>query len=313
MDRRYEFEGPRIEGLGVILIVVIIIFGGVLFFSVGRIGVGYVALIIDPVLGSTTVVGDGTNARLFFKTPWSNVYDIYTATDSIHMWTEDSITGEFPAVESLTKDGLKVDVDVTVRWRISPSKVDELFRQFPGRDWKERAIIPIIRETIRNLIVEYKAIETIEKRGGIAGMLETALKESFSEEQSLKGAIILDAVDLRKISLPDTFVNAIEKKLASEQLSIAAEFNKTRTLILANATAESKILEAEGLAISRLKLANATRDAIANIAADNPNIDPSEITKLYLYLETLRDISESGKGQIIVITGEQGEYILPIK
>ncbi|MFP3951041.1 MAG: prohibitin family protein [Candidatus Bathyarchaeia archaeon] len=313
MDRRYEFDASRIEGLGVILIVVIIIIGGVLFFSIGRIGVGYVALVIDPVLGSTTVIGDGTNARLFFKTPWSNVFEIYIATDSIHMWTEGGITGEFPAVESLTRDGLKVDVDITVRWRISPSEVDDLFRQFPGRDWKQRAIIPIIRETIRDLIVEYKAIDTIEKRGTIAKMLEITMEEALTEEQSLKGAVILDAVDLRKISLPATFVNAIEKKLASQQLSIAAEYNKTRTLILANATAESKILEAEGLAISRLKLANATRDAIANIAADNPNIDPGELTRLYLYLETLRDISESGKGQFIVITGKNGEYILPIK
>lgn len=33
------------------------------------------------------------------------------------MWSEQIVTGEFPAVEALTKDGLKVNVDITVGWR----------------------------------------------------------------------------------------------------------------------------------------------------------------------------------------------------
>lgn len=82
--------------------------------------------------------------------------------------------------------------------------------------------------------------------------MKMALVEAFETEQSLAGAVILEAVNLRKISLPDNFVNAIERKLAAEQLSIAAEFNKTKLLVIASATAQSQVLEAEGLARSRL-------------------------------------------------------------
>ncbi len=293
-------------------VVLIIIIGGVLFFSIGQVGVGYVSIIVDPVFGTTTSVGDGANARYFFKTPWSSVFRVYVATDSINMWSELLVTGDFPAVEALTKDGLKVDVDITVRWRVSPSEAVALFRRFPGLDWKDRAIIPIIRETARNLIVDFTAIETIEKRGVMATMLEQDLSEAFETEPSLEDAVLIDGVDLRRISLPEKFVYAIESKLSAEQLAIAAEFNKTRILVIANASAASEIIKAEGIARSKIIVANATREAIKAIAALNPDIDEAELTNLYMYLDTLRDISETGKGTFIIAPSDTGEFIVSL-
>ncbi len=310
MERRFRFEGPRFEGVGVIALVIIVIAGGLLFFGVGRIGVGYVAVVVDPVFGTTSVVGTGSNAQYFIKAPWASVYKIYVATDSVHMWSDVAEAGDFPAVESLTKDGLKVDVDVTVRWRIDPRGAADLFRRYPGLDWRGRAVIPIIRETIRNLLVDYTAIQTIEQRANIGVVLRSQLEESFSQEPSIGDAIILDAVNIRKIALPANFVNAIEKKLAAEQLSIAAEFNKTRLLVIADANALSAIKQAEGVAQSRLIVANATREALLAIAEADPDINLDELTRLYLYLETLSDIAETGRSQFIVVP-EDTQLIIP--
>ena len=312
MERRYFERRPKIEGMGAIAVVLIIVIGVVIVFSVGRIGVGYVAVVVDPVFGSTRPVGDGANARYFFKPPWASVFKVYVATDSVNMWSEVGGVGDFPAVQSLTKDGLRVDVDITVRWRVSASNVVELFRRFPALDWKDRAVIPIIREATRNLIVDFTAIETIERRGVIDTMLEQTLSEAFDKEPSLAGAILLDAVDLRRITLPDKFVTAIESKLAAEQLAIAAEFNKTRILVIANATAQSRIIEAEGAAKSRIIIANATREAIDAIAAQSPGLNSTQLTNLYLYLEALKDIAETGKGSFIIVTGERGQFIIPV-
>ncbi len=69
MQRDFDFEGPRVEGRGAVVVAILIIIGGILFFSVGRIGVGTVAVVVDPVMGSTTAVGDGVNAKYFFKMP----------------------------------------------------------------------------------------------------------------------------------------------------------------------------------------------------------------------------------------------------
>lgn len=312
MDKGYFERTPKIEGIGAVAIVIIIIIGGVLFFSVGRVSVGYIAIIVDPAFGTISSIGDGNNARYFIKAPWASVFKIYVATDSVNMWSERTAADDFPAVEALTKDGLRVDIDITVRWRVSPSSVVELFRRFPGLDWRDRAIIPIIREAVRNLIVDFTAIETIEKRGIIGTMLVQSLSEAFSEEASLAGAVLIDGVDLRKIALPDTFISAIESKLAAEQLAIAANFNRTRILVLANATASSEIIKAEGMAKSRIIIANATSEAIEVIAALNPEIDKAELTRLYLYLETLRDISASGRGTFIIAPGDSGKYIIPV-
>lgn len=312
MEKKYFERRPRIEGAGIIALVLVLIIGAVIFFSVGRVGVGYVVVVVDPVFSSTSPVGDGSNAKYFFKPPWASVFKIYIATDSVNMWTEGVAEGDFPSVEALSKDGLKVDVDITVRWRILASGVVNLFRRFPGLDWKERAVIPIIRETVRNLAVNFTAIETIEKRGVISAMMKHVISESFEEESSLAGAIIIDAVNLRRIALPDKFVEAVESKLAAEQLAIAAEFNKTRILVLANATAQSQIIEAQGAAKSRIIIANATREAIDVISALRPEMDAGELTNLYLYLETLRDVAASGKGTFIIAPSDSGQFIIPI-
>jgi regulator of protease activity HflC (stomatin/prohibitin superfamily) len=311
VDRRFEYEGPRIEGGSVAVIVLIIMLGGALFLSISNIGVGYVAVVVDPIFGSTSVVGTGSNAQYFLKAPWASVFKIYVATDSVHMWSEAEEEGDFPAVESLTKDGLKVDVDITVRWSIAPGAAADLFRRYPAMDWKDRAIIPIIRETIRNMLVDYTAIQTIELRATLGVALATSLERALQDEASLSNAVALDAVNIRKITLPDNFVNAIEKKLAAEQLSIAAEFNKTRLLVIADANAQSAIIEAQGMAESRLIIANATRLSLDIIAQASPGTDLDELTRLYLYLETLKDIAASGNAQFIVAP-DASQYILNI-
>ncbi|MFP3950656.1 MAG: prohibitin family protein [Candidatus Bathyarchaeia archaeon] len=308
---RYGFEGPSIKGLGIAIIGLIIIAGGLLVFSVGRLNVGYVAVVVDPLLGTTTTVGDGETSRYYFKTPWASVYKIYVATDSIDMWTEGQQIGDYPTIESLSKDGLKVDVDLTVRWSLSPSNVKSLFTKFPNLDWKDRAIVPVIRESIRNIIVNYSAIETIERRGVIVAKMKEQLSRDLQAEISLSNAIVFKALNIREIVLPTRFVEAIEAKLSAEQLAIAAEFNKTKILVEANATAQSKILEAEGRARSRILISNATREAINTIVSWNSEIKKEDITDLYLYLETLKDISESGKGQMIIVSGGNGKIMLP--
>ena len=99
------------------------------------------------------------------------------------------------------------------------------------------------------------------------------------------------------------FVNAIESKLA-------AEFNRTQILVLANASATSEIIRAEGEAMSKKIVANATREAIKAIAALNSEIDEAELTSLYMYLETLRDISQSGRGTFIIAPSDSGQFII---
>ena len=281
-----------------------------MFFSLGRVNVGRVAVIVDPLRGTIDSSGDGTSSRYFFKAPWATTVQVYVATESVHMWTEidpatgATITGDFGAVPCLTSDGLGVEVDITVRWTLSPGQVKELYKRYPALDWEDRVIIPIIREAVRDTVVQFTATETIEQRETISVMLQAAIERELEVEPSLVSATILGTIDLREIALPTTFVAAIEAKLAAKQLAIAAEYNATKILVLANATKYEEIIKAEGMATSRIILANATYESIEAIAGGS-GMNTTQLTFLYLYLEALKDVARTGDTMIVIVGGNQ--------
>jgi regulator of protease activity HflC (stomatin/prohibitin superfamily) len=303
------------EALAGILIITAIVVCVLVGATVVTTEVGYVTIVIDPVSKQMWTVGDGTTAGWYFwaKPIWATTVMVYVSVDSVHMWTEVEKTGDFPAVPCLTKDGLGVEVDITVRWRLAASKVLDLYRNYPGLDWKERVIIPAIREAIRDVIVRFTAIETIEKRATIAAQLFSVLEESLKAEKTVHGAIILDSLDLREIALPAKFVEAIEEKLAAEQLMIAAEYRAAQILIMAQAEADAAIIKAEAAAQIILIKAEATAEAIQRIAEET-NMTAAEIAQLYMILDALKEIANSqGKTVFLVVVGENGlTYMIPV-
>jgi len=293
--------------LVLILIVFLAVFGASMISSVG---VSEVAIIVDPITGS--VAGRVVGPRFFFKAPWQQVVIVSLAVESLDMWTDFATgqRGEWPSIASLTKDGLEVYVDITIRWRVDPDKVTTLYLNYPRLDWETKALAPLVRETVRNIISNYTAIETIEKRAEISRRLATELVEIVNKEGSLGGAILIQDIDLRSIQLPSAFKSAVEQKLSEEQQKIAAQFKRERMLIEANATATSRILEAMGEARARIIGANATSESLRLImeAANNS----TEIAQTYLTYSMLRDLAERGGNVYIVVTSGGGAQVIPV-
>jgi len=309
-----EYEGKRrrilaktiFKTISIFIAIVAIIMAAWSLFTLTLVTteVGYITVIIDPIAGAISSKGDGVSAQWFFftKAPWAYMKKVYVAVDVVHMWTEAGRTGDFPAVGCLTKDGLAVEVDITVRWRVNPSMVLELFKKYPELDWKSRTIIPIIRETTRDVASKYTAMETITMREEIAVILTTLLEKALKADPTLGGGIILEGVELREIGLPSKFTSAIEEKMSAEQEKLAADFQAAKTLILASADANATLIRAQG-----------TADAINSIA-QKCNMTSKEIAQLYITVEALKKIAETGgKVSFIVIQGgEGGSWILPI-
>lgn len=76
--------------------------------------VGCITIIIDPLIGSISVKGDGglNSIVLLRQSTLANVKKAYVAVDAIHMWTELGRTGDFLAIGCLAKEGLAFDVTV---------------------------------------------------------------------------------------------------------------------------------------------------------------------------------------------------------
>ncbi len=269
--------------------------------TVSSIGVGEVAIVVDPISKTMWTVGDGTYSTWFTRPIWTYVIKIYVATDAVHMWTDEATgrTGDFPAVGCITKDGLTVEVDITVRWRVDPRNVVELFKNYPLADWKHRTIIPIIREVIRDVISKYTAMETIEKRDEISTQITNLLTERLSGEKSLVNAIILEGVDLREIRLPDRFTQAIAEKLAAEQEMIASEFRARKEIVLAQAEANATLIRANALA-----------EAIRRIIVES-GADPAQVVQIYMLINALRDIAAKG-GKVVIVLGESERFMIPL-
>ncbi|MDH5733163.1 MAG: SPFH domain-containing protein [Candidatus Bathyarchaeota archaeon] len=292
----------------IVLIILFVILPLTVFRSVG---VGYGVILVDPLAGSVSepVIGP----TWFFKAPWVSDVHIYYAVDSVGMWTEAGVQGEYPAITAISKDGLSIEVDVLVRWSLKPTELKEIYQTFPRLDWKDRVVSSVIREVARNVISDYTAIQIIENRLLITQDLGLKITTSLIAEESLKGSLDPSTIeiDLRDITPPPKFLQAIEDKLAAQQAKLQAEYEREKILILANATATQQIIEAEGEASSRLIIANGTAESI-RIIAERAGMNATELTNLYMTLEALKDMAKTAK-TFVVVLGEDGlVYMLPV-
>jgi len=292
------------------VLIVLILFAIIIPLTVFRtVAVGYGAILVDPI--GRSVSEPITGPAWFFKAPWVSDIHIYYAVDSVGMWKEDGLQGDFPPITPISRDGLRIELDVLVRWSIDPTRLRALYETFPNLDWKDRVVSSLVREVGRDVVGQYTAIQIIENRSIITQALSDEIVSSLYAEESLLNALINVEVDLRDIDPPVEFLQAIEAKLAAEQAELQAEFERERILILANASATEQIIAAQGEAKSRLIVANGTAGSI-QIIAQNAGMNATELTNLYLTLEALKEIGKTTE-RFVVILGQDGlTYLIPL-
>ena len=303
-ERRPIRISPRVIGI-IILFIALFTALALAGTIIGSVGVSEAAVVVDPLSGNKRVV---IGPRLFFKAPWEYYVKIYLGVEALDMWTEaGGRTGEWPAVTCLTKDGLEVRVDITIRWRVDPSHVLRLYEYYPRLDWETTTLASLLRETVRNVIAQYTAVETIEKRAEISQKIIDEFLNAVQRESNLAGAILIEGIDLRNIELPERFKAAVESKLAEEQEKIAAEFRRERMLIEANATAMSRILQAKGEAQAILIKANSTAEAY-RIILEALGGNQTQVAQLLALKEVLRDL----KGAVIILLSPGQGGVIPV-
>ncbi|MDA3840133.1 MAG: prohibitin family protein [Patescibacteria group bacterium] len=178
------------------------------------------------------------------------------------------------AITSLTKEGLSVDLDMTVLYRIEEERASDIYKDV-GLNFEDKILRPSIRTSIRDVIAQYEAKDIYsEKRQEAA----TKIKEALSNNLGDRGIIIEDVL-LRNVALPPNLANAIQEKLQAEQEAQKYEFILQRE----SKEKERKIIEAEG-----------QRDAQKII---NESLTTNYL--YYLYINGLKD----REGTIYVPTG----------
>jgi len=123
------------------------------------------------------------------------------------------------AISALTKEGLSVDLDITVLYHLAQERASDIYRDV-GLTYEEKIIRPEIRSAIREIIAQYEAKDIYsEKRQEAAQKILTVLQN----KTKIRGIEVEDVL-LRNVVLPPSLATAIQQKLEAEQESQKYEF-----------------------------------------------------------------------------------------
>jgi len=152
---------------------------------------------------------------LHLKNPFANVVMLSTKTQE---YTMSYIQGEgakssSDVIGALTKEGLTVNLDITVLYRLIPNEADTIYRTV-GANYLDIIVRPQVRTAIRDVVATYDAKDIYS-----AKRQQVPLDIYDEMEQALiKRGIILESVLLRHVQIPDELTSAIEAKLTAEQM-----------------------------------------------------------------------------------------------
>jgi len=216
--------------------VILIIVGG-LTKAIKTIDAGEVGVI--KLFGEVQedVIYEGLN----IVNPLVDIIDVDIKTQN---YTMTSIRGEGQvrgddAIPVLTKDGLQVVIDLTALYKLLPSVAPKIIKTI-GVDFETVIIRPIIRSKIRDNAASYAAIDLYSfKREEFETQLRDAIEVDFANR-----GFNLEQLLIRKINLPQSVKESIERKITADQESQRMVY----VLEKEKQEADRKRVEAHGIA-----------------------------------------------------------------
>jgi len=208
----------------------------------------FVAVIVVAIMGSSMfkVVHPGERAVIFRKfttgldkehiytpgfyiiAPWNDFY-VYDVREQSREETMDI----------LDKNGLAINVDVTVRFNPEYDKIGYLHEKF-GKRYVDVLVVPEVRSAVRTVMGKYIAEEIYSTK-------RTEVEREIIRETAdilKRNYIDMKALLIRSIKLPERIRQAIDTKLQQEQEALAYQFKLEKE----KSEAERKRIEAEGIA-----------------------------------------------------------------
>ena len=230
-----------------LILLAFMVFGfGLVSLTTGctNVGNGEVGVKFDPMGGGvkTSMYDEGFH----IVAPWVNVIKFSTKTQVFTMSGADESNKDeahAASVQTTTKEGLYVTLDLSVQYRIDGSMAWKIYQTIGNeRDYQTKIILPQIRSTIRDVVSKYTAAEVYgEGKSIIELAIFTELVDKFAENH-----IYVDSVLLRSVVLPTQLTTAIEAKQTAEQQVLQMQY----TLQKEEIEAQRKVVEAQGIADS---------------------------------------------------------------
>jgi len=164
-------------------------------------------------------------------------YDVRTHTYTMSQRPSETTRGDNETLWAPTADGLKVGLEITVRYKPDPARLSELHRSI-GPEYEDKIIRPAIRNVSRMVVSEYNILDVYSKRRAtIQQQIFDRLKGMFARD-----GLVCEEVLLRDVLFSKEFEAALESKMMAGQKVQQLEFEVQQ----AQKRAEARVKEAQG-------------------------------------------------------------------
>ncbi|HMM27883.1 MAG: prohibitin family protein [Chloroflexota bacterium] len=238
---------------GGVLITVVGLILAIVFFVIGagviEVQPNEVAVVFNVLSGdlAETPLGPGLHVII----PGIQEASIYSIAQQEYTMGGTVATGATrgdDAVVALTQDGQRVELDVTVIYRISPSNANVVHRNWQDR-YENGLIRPALRNQVRGALTEFR-VEQIY--GTEHSELEQAVEDGVRNLIEPEGFEVTNVL-IRNITFSPEYVASIEQKQVAQQQAQEAEFRvrqreqeAEQARALARGEADAARIRAEG-------------------------------------------------------------------
>ncbi len=201
----------------------------------------------------------------------------------------------------LAANGLRIVLDASIRYHIIPEDTVKLDQEL-GTHFYSILLGPTLRSQARRVIGRYQPEEIYSTRREV---IEREIREGI--ETAIKGRhIVLEAVLIRDVNLPEEIQRSINDKLEAEQQSLKQKYLleiakqvADRQKVEATAAAEQSKIRAQGDADSKRIAAKATSDYELLV---RQNLNPDILH--WQQIEAMDHLAQSPNAKIILLGGD---------
>lgn len=267
-------------------IVAVILVLGIVFGSFFTVETAQVA-IVQRLGKFARVAGPGLN----WKTPY-----IETVVRRLSMKVQ-----QFNVqVETKTQDNVFVQIPVSIQYKVIPEGVESAFYKLTD---PVKQIESMVYNVVLGHVPKMKLDDTFLNQADIANDLRDNLDASMKEYgYSIVKVLISDIVPDQKVKAAMNDINAAQRE--REATVSRAETNKMLLVKQAEAEAESKRLQGEGIANQRKAIITGLKDSVEDFAKSVPGSTPQDVMQLVLmtqYFDTLKEIAANDHTNTILV------------
>jgi regulator of protease activity HflC (stomatin/prohibitin superfamily) len=195
-------------------------------------------------------------------------------------------------VETKTKDNVFVNAKVSVQYQIIREKVAESYYKLENPKIQiESYVFDVVRSEIPKLILD----EVFSNKNVVAESIKHALTDSMEGfGYTIRNSLITDLQPESSVKEAMNRINATERE--KDAARNEADAQKIKLVRIAEADAESKRLQGEGLANQRKEIAKGIRESIETIK--ECGVDEEEVMTLLLVTQHYDAIQDVAKNSV---------------